>query len=94
MKILKLTRTTERKLLARRQRRDASAERVAARIVADVRRGGDVALWRWSRKLDSLDLSATGLWVSAREMAGAKVKVSREFLKAARHAIRNVERVA
>jgi len=94
MKILELTEATERKLLAARQKRDAEAERVAARIVADVRRGGDAAVERWSRKLDGVDLREAGLWISRPEMAQARARVSRGFLQAARHAIRNVERVA
>lgn len=94
MKILKLTTATERRFLAARQRRDSVAERVAARIVADVRRRGDAALAAWTRKLDGVDLRAAGVWVSAAELAAARAKVSGEFLRAVRHAARNVERIA
>jgi len=94
MRILKLTAAVQRRLLAGRQRRDAQAERVAARIVADVRRRGDAALTHWTRNLDGLDLKKTGLWVSPQEISAASARVSADFLRAARHAIRNVERAA
>jgi histidinol dehydrogenase len=94
MRILKLTTTVERKLLEARAQRDAGAERVAARIVADVRQRGDVALARWSAQLDSVDLRRAGIWISRREIAAARMEVSSEFRQAVRHAAGNVERVA
>ena len=94
MRILKLTAAVERRYVEGRQQRDTQAERVAARIVADVRRRGDVALRHWTMKLDGVDLRKTGLWVSQLEMAAARKRVSANFLGAARHAIRNLESVA
>jgi len=94
MRILRLTARVERKLLAARLRRDAEAERVAARIVADVRRRGDAALSQWTKKLDGIDLRHGGAWVPRREIAAARTQVSRRFLRAARHAARNVQLVA
>lgn len=41
-------------LAAHDEARSASVERQAARIVADVRRGGDAALAEWTRKLDRI----------------------------------------
>ena len=41
MRILKLTRSTERLLLEARRAHDAEAQRIAHRIVTDVRRQGD-----------------------------------------------------
>ena len=67
MRIVKLTRGVERRLLRSRRERDLQAERVASRIVADVRRRGDVALREWSKKFDEVDLRS-GLWVSQREI--------------------------
>ena len=94
MRILKLTAAIERRLLAARQRRDTEAERVAGRIVADVRRRGDAALRHWTLKFEGIDLREKGLWVSPREMAVARARVAPDFIRAARHAIRNVEQVA
>ena len=76
MRILKLTAAVERRYVEVRQQRDTQAERVAARIVADVRRRGDVALRHWTMKLDGVDLRKTGLWVSQLEMAAARKRVS------------------
>lgn len=94
MRILKLTAAVERRILAVRRQRDAQAERAATRIVADVRRRGDAALRHWTLKFDGIDLRKTGLWVSPHEMAVARARVTPDFLRAARHAIRNIERVA
>jgi len=94
MRILKLTAETEAKLMKLREGRDRAAQRVAARIVADVRRRGDTALNAWSRKLDGADLARKRLWVSRGEMAAAKKRVGRQFLRAVAHAAANVRRVA
>ncbi len=94
MRILKLTPETEAVLLKSREGRDRAAYRAAARIVADVKRRGDVALDHWSRKLDGVDLPREGLWLSRREMAAARKRVGRKFLHAVEHAAKNVRRVA
>ncbi|HXL23678.1 MAG TPA: histidinol dehydrogenase [Candidatus Dormibacteraeota bacterium] len=94
MRILRLTTALERKLLAARVQRDAEAERVAARIVADVRKRGDAALAAWTEELDGIDLRRAGVWVSRREIAAARMQVNSEFRQAVRHAARNVKRVA
>lgn len=93
MRIVKLTPAVEKRLL-RAQQRDVEAERIAARIVGDVRRRGDAALFAWSKKLDGADLRRDGVWVSRREMRAATRSVSGEFLRAVKHAARNVRRVA
>jgi histidinol dehydrogenase len=94
MRILKLTAKTEAGLLKDRQMHDEEAHRAASRIIADVRRRGDRALAAWSRKLDGTDLARSGLWISAKEMAAAKRRVDRHFLRAVEHGVRNVRRVA
>lgn len=94
MRILNLTPTLERRLLRARRSRDVTAERVAARIVRDVRQRGDAALFAWSRKLDRMELRSANLWVSASELAAAKSQAAGEFLSALEHAVRNVRRVA
>jgi histidinol dehydrogenase len=94
MRILKLTAKTEAELLRLRQTHDREAYRVASRIVSDVQRRGDRGLEDWSTKLDGTDLSGPGLWISKNEMAAAKQRVDRQFLRAIEHAARNVRRVA
>ena len=94
MRILKLTAAVEKQLLRARQQRDVEAERVAARIVDDVRRRGDAALFAWARELDGIDLRRDGIWISRREMQAATKSVSAGFLRAIKHAVRNVRRVA
>ncbi len=42
MRILRLTTAVEKQLLRMRQNRDTQAERIAAHIVGDVRRRGDL----------------------------------------------------
>jgi histidinol dehydrogenase len=93
MRIVKLTSGVERRLLRSRRERDLQAERVASRIVADVRRRGDVALREWSKKLDGLD-PRSGLWVSQREIEKAGNAIGKELRGAIEHAARNIRAVA
>jgi histidinol dehydrogenase len=94
MRILKLSPKTEAELLKIRQRHDREAYRVATRIVSDVRRRGDRALEYWTRRLDGTDLSRSGVWISKKEMAAAKGRVDKQFLRAVEHAAKNVRKVA
>ena len=94
MRILKLTRELEKRLLRAREGRDRAAEGVAARIVNDVQRAGDSALFRWTKKLDGADLRQRGVWISEREMRASEKQVSEDFLSAVRHAARNIRRIA
>ena len=94
MRILRLTRKVEKALLRARQGRDAEAEHVAARIVSDVRSGGDAALFRWMKKLDGSDLKRGKLWISRSEIRAAEKQVSSSFLSALRQAALNIRRVA
>ncbi len=94
MRILRLTKANAERLLTGRRRRDLAAERVAARIVADVRRRGDAALFSWTRRLDGMRLEPATLWVGKMEREEALGKVSREFLRAVEHATRNIRCVA
>ena len=93
MRILTLTPETEARLIKLRERDDLAAQRIAAQIVTDVRRHGDTALNAWSRKLDGVDLSRSGLWVSRSELAAARKRVGRGFLRAVSHAAANVRRL-
>jgi histidinol dehydrogenase len=94
MRILKLTSATEKQLLAKRHRQDVQAQRVATRIVGDVQRRGDTALFAWAKRLDGVDLRKTGVWIASREIAAAEKEATREFVRAIRHAAKNVQRVA
>ncbi len=94
MRILKLTPKTEIGLLKVRQTHDQAAYRVASRIISDVQQHGDRALAHWAKKLDATDLGKHGLWISPKEMAAAKLRVDRGFLRAVEHATKNVRRVA
>ena len=94
MRILRLTRAVEMTLLTSRRTSSHEAERVAARIVADVRRHGDAALFRWTKKLDRTALGARRVWVSGAEFSAARKQISKELLAAIDHAERNIREVA
>jgi histidinol dehydrogenase len=94
MRILELTDTVAAKFLARRNSHDAAAERIAARILADVRKNGDAALFRWALRLDGLRLTRKSLWISHAEIRDASRSVPRELLQAIAHAARNIRQVA
>jgi histidinol dehydrogenase len=94
MRILKLTSAVENRLLRVRRERDREAERIAARIIADVRKRGDGALSAYAKKFDGVDLARTGLWISQTEINAARRKVSHDFLRAIRHAVANIRQVA
>jgi histidinol dehydrogenase len=94
MRTLKLTDAVERSLLRARHERDRRAERIAAGIIADIRKRGDVALAAWAQKLDGVDLRRNGVWISQREIRAASKQVSPDFLRALRHAATNIRRVA
>lgn len=94
MRILKLTAKTEANLMRLREGDDRAALRAAAKIVADVRLRGDAALDKWNRKFDPAASQRASLWISPAEMAAAKKRVSRGFLRAISHAAENVRRVA
>jgi len=94
MRILRLTDKSEEGLLRLRHTHDRQAYRVASRIVSDVQRRGDRAVEDWSRKLDGTDVSGAGLWISKKEMAAAKGRVDKQFLRAVEHSAKNVRKVA
>jgi len=94
MRILPLNDVTARRFLARRCAADPAALAVAERIVRDVQRRGDRALFLWSKRLDNLNLGPRSLWVPREEIAGARRGVEPELLRALTHAARNIRRVA
>jgi histidinol dehydrogenase len=94
MRILRLTGAIEEKILARRRGRDVVAERAAARIVRDVQRRGDSALFYWTKRFDRVALRQNNVWVSRDEIRRASRRVSAAFLNAVDHAARNIRAVA
>jgi len=94
MRMLKLTNREAARFLSRRGARDAAAERVAARIIGDVRRNGDAALFRWALRLDGARLTAKSLWLSRVEIRRAAREIPPELRRAIEHAARNIRRVA
>jgi len=94
MRILTLTPHLEEKLLAARQRRNARAEAVSSRIVGDVRRRGDAALFSWMRRLDDIRLTPKKVWLTADERRNAWREIPKELRAALEHAARNIRRVA
>jgi histidinol dehydrogenase len=94
MRILKLTPAVEKSLLRARHERDREAERTAAKIIGDVRRRGDAALFAYMKKFDGLDLRRHDVWVSPGEIHAASSNANRDFLRAVEHAARNIRRVA
>jgi histidinol dehydrogenase len=94
MRILSLTDAVAKKLLAARHTGDVAADRVAARIIADVRSRGDAGLFAWSRKLDGMRLAPPTLWLDPRARDAAWREVSPALRGAMQHAARNIRRVA
>jgi histidinol dehydrogenase len=94
MRILRLTSRVEEKILAARHHRDVRGEAVASRIVGDVRRRGDAALFAWIRRLDGIRLTPKNLWVSVNERRAAARTIPKDLRAALEHAARNIRRVA
>lgn len=94
MRIVPLTQSTARKLLDSRRAGSQEAARVARRIVDDVRRRGDAALFAWTKRLDRWALTPRTVWVPRAELAKARSRISPELLAAIGHAARNIRAVA
>jgi histidinol dehydrogenase len=94
MRVLRLTSAIEEKILARRRGRDVVAERTAARIIHDVQRRGDAALFYWTKRFDGVALRRNSVWVTRDELSSASRRVSAAFLDAVDHAARNIRAVA
>jgi histidinol dehydrogenase len=67
--------------------------KTVARIIADVRVGGDEALRKYARELDGLGAKQS-LLVSRRELESAQRQVSPQFIQAIEKAARNIRRFA
>jgi histidinol dehydrogenase len=94
MRVIPLTPAAQEKVLASRRDSSRDAERIAARIVDDVRRRGDAALFAHTKRFDRIALTTKNVWVSRAELKQAASKVPAEFLAAIDHAARNIRAVA
>ena len=94
MRVLPLTLATQERVLASRRENSREAERIAWRIVEDVRRRGDAALFAYTKRFDRVVLTPRNVWVPRAELQRALGKVSPEFLVAIDHAARNIRLVA
>lgn len=94
MRVLPLTAAVAARWLERRRRPDAVAEASARRIIADVRRRGDVAVASWTRRLDDPKAARARLRVTPQEIARAQRDVGADFRRSLTHAARNIRRVA
>lgn len=96
--MLEIIRSNDEKALGRlfaaRQAQGQSAERVARRILADVKRQGDAALIRLTRELDRTDLRRDGFLVTPEEIRVARQQVPNGFVAAVRAAARNIRAAA
>ena len=72
------------RLLSARAANLSSAEAVARRILANVRRQGDRALVRYSRQFDSVDLRKVGMTVTPDEVERAYTNLPQSFAATSR----------
>jgi histidinol dehydrogenase len=93
MRVLPLTSANEAKMLAARRTSDRAAEPIAARILADVRRRGDAAVFALTKQFDGIALDARSVWISRAEMRRATQQIPKEFLAAIDHAAKNLRAV-
>ena len=96
--MIEIIRSSQKALLTRhfasRLRMERNGLESAQRILEDVRKNGDAALVRLSKRLDGVDLKADGFKVSDGEIRNAAREAPREFMKAMREASVNIRRVA
>ncbi|MGH9355936.1 MAG: histidinol dehydrogenase [Terriglobia bacterium] len=96
--MLTLIRTQDEVALARlaesRHAQEKQTEATVRRIIEDVRRHGDAALVRLTRKFDGIDLRRDGFRVTPEEISTAYGSVSKDFISAVRQAARNIRLTA
>jgi histidinol dehydrogenase len=91
IRILQLNAATEKQLLRARQLRETEAERIAAKIIADVRQRGDGALFAYTKKFDGVCLDSKNVWLLSQRSLSPD---SNSILSAIRHAAKNIRAVA
>jgi len=86
--------TSISRLFSARAANLSSAEAVARRIIANVRRQGDRALVRYSRRFDGVDLRKVGMTVTSEELDRAFTNLPQNLIEALRVASRNIRAAA
>ncbi len=71
---------------------DKRLEKQIKEIIEDVRKKGDRALLRYTKKFDGVSLSSKSLRVSKREIEDAKRSVDKDFIEALKKAYQNIKR--
>lgn len=71
---------------------DKRLEKKVREIIEDVRKNGDRALLRYTRRFDGVSLSSQKLKVNKREIKEAKRLVNKDFIKALKKAYQNIGR--
>jgi len=71
---------------------DKRLEKKVREIIEDVRKKGNQALLKYTKKFDGVSLSSKRLRVSRREIEEAKRSVDRDFIKALKKAYQNIRR--
>src|ERR1700687_7921 len=94
MRLIRLTTKTQQTLLRSRRKRNRGAEKIASKIIEDVRRRGDAALFYWTKRFDRIALNRKNIWVTPAELRKARESTSAEFMDAVDHAARNIRAVA
>ncbi len=94
IQIAKLTSKTADRLETGRRLRDRDAERVAARILADVARRGDRAVAAWAAKLDGAHMAPGRFWVPETEFRAARLRAPATLIRSVIQAAKNIRSVA
>src|SRR5215469_13177415 len=77
--------------LAAKRELDADVDAAVAKIIDDVRRGGDAAVIELTKRFDRLDLTPATMRVSAAEIAAAAKSCAPKALEALRLAFGRIE---
>src|SRR3989338_8719347 len=92
MKVIKPWSKKFEKLFQRSVRRDRRVEEKVRRIIEEVKKDGDEAVLRYTRKFDRVKLTAKELRVTESEINGAYQNISPDFVSALKLAVENVSR--
>ncbi len=71
---------------------DGKISETVSRIIGDVRKNGDSALFRWTRELDALSLTSKTVRVSSARMKSAEKDVPPKLKAAMRTAFKNIKK--
>ncbi len=77
--------------LPRASRRDPTVERAVEHVLRDVRRQGDAAVVRYTRRFDGVDLSRSGIRVSAADVRAAARRADPKLVASLRAIARRIE---